>query len=100
MGMMPRFDLRKQRAMSLAAHIMQELRPYIDDREQGRAHDALLRLLYTEGVEVLTDHTRNEAGLPPRSGDGWTYDEIRALEQRRLEVMFNPNPGPIFVKHD
>lgn len=85
-----RMDLRRRRAMSLASAIMNKLEPYINDDAYRGAYDALAELLGQEGVEVLTDHDRQAHGLPPRGPDGWTTDELIALERRRLELMTRP----------
>jgi hypothetical protein len=49
-------------------------------------------LFRQDGVEVLTDYTRQEMGLPPRGPDGWTIEEIHAMERLRLERMMAPMP--------
>lgn len=92
-----RMNLRRCRADALASEVMNKIDQFIDYRDQKREiHYAILELFLTEGVEILTDYTRQEAGLPPRSGDGWTPDELRALEMRRLEVMTRPLTMPVF----
>lgn len=96
-SMMPRLDLRKSRAMSLCASIMQEISPYINPDDYNHAYDKLLGLLYDEGIEIITDYTRASAGLPKRLQDGWTLEEVQALEKKRLEIMLNPM-APIFIK--
>ena len=47
----------------------------------------LMEILMAQGVEIMTDRLRQEIGLPPRGPDGWTVEEIIALEQRRLDEM-------------
>jgi hypothetical protein len=92
-----RLNLRQRRADALAHAIMHAIWPHIPDCDHTyRQHtrwkisEALRRLLMDEGVEVLTDHTRHELGLPPRDPDGWTADEIVAMERVRLELMLRP----------
>jgi hypothetical protein len=88
-----RMDLRRARTMQLTHAVMQAIEPFIrdeDGRERRDVYEALVRLFNDQGVEILTDFTRAEAGLPPRGPDGWTDAELRALEARRLEVMLRP----------
>lgn len=95
---MMRFDLRRRRADSLVAAVIHRLYPRIDatDPEElphritRMVSDAMFEVMYEEGVEVLTDYTRQEAGLPPRGPDGWTMEEIVALEKRRLDLLTAP----------
>jgi hypothetical protein len=51
---------------------------------------SLRNVLNEEGVEIITDYTRQEMGLPPLGPDGWTIEEIIALEQKRLEMLTKP----------
>ena len=91
--MIDRIDLRRARAMSMASVIMKAIDPYLDqqlDRVRRDAFDAIFEIVWQEGVEVLTDPTRAETGLPPRGPDGWTDDEIRALEAARFAVINRP----------
>ncbi len=98
--MMQRVDKRRLRAQALTAHIMHIVGKYVDrDRERDCMRDLtreLLDELYARGVEIITDEDRIAAGLPPRGPDGWTMEEIVALEKRRLELMYAPMP-PIIM---
>ncbi len=89
-----RQDLRRLRVQSLLAQIMHIVEEHICDHEPRNHRREVTNKLYdlfaTEGVEVLTDYTRQEAGLPPRGPDGWTLEEIIALEKRRLEILNRP----------
>lgn len=95
---MPRIDLRRARANSLASAIFLKMQPYLrtegpDERHVLRdAFDELFKLLYEEGVEVFTDFDRAKLGLSPRGFDGWTAEEIIALERARIEAFQNPKP--------
>lgn len=90
-----RIDRRHLRAQVLVAHILQIVGKHLSDEDYRRnamreiAYD-LQQLCEKEGVEILTDYMRTEMGLPPRGPDGWTVEEILALEQRRLELMRAP----------
>jgi hypothetical protein len=91
-GVVEREDRRYLRARTLAYGVMRSLEPFIADEVQRPALTALLDLFAREGVEVLTDYTRAEIGLPPRDQKGWTIEEIIALERVRLELMLKPIP--------
>jgi hypothetical protein len=90
-------NLRRRRAEALVAEVMNRIDPFIDrEAEKRDVYRALMGMFVDKGVEVVTDYTRQEAGLPPRSEDGWTADELRALETKRLEVLTRPLAMPIF----
>lgn len=90
---------RYHRAMRLQAELMHRLAPLFDQVQGADEFDlykhaarAIHELLMTEGVEVMTDADRQQAGLPPRGPDGWTMDEMLAFEKYRLEWMIKPRP--------
>lgn len=89
-------DLRHRRAMTLAHQVMQivdchlERHVCVDRRFLRDIHEELLATFMQAGVEVLTDYARAEMGLPQRLGDGWTMEEIIALEERRLAALCAP----------
>ena len=85
-------NLRRMRADSLAHHIFAGLEKFIPYEAQNDAHKALHECLFREGVEVLTDRLREAFKLPPRGPDGWTVDELVALEEARLERITSPPP--------
>jgi hypothetical protein len=87
---MNRIDLRRMRAESLTAAIMRVLDAYIAPEDRKYAASALLQELNDMGVEILSDYERAEMGLPPRGPDGWTTEEIAALEETRLEMLLRP----------
>lgn len=92
-GVMLRQDRRHLRAHSLVAAAMDRLEPVLGPEVRRRnIANALFEVFMAEGVEVLTDYTRQELGLPPRGPDGWTAEEVLALEARRLEAMLTPMP--------
>ena len=87
---------RQARAEVVANHIIHALAPILDrlgpesvvrDKDIYRV---IRETLTAVGVEVLTDHHRNEMGLPPRGPNGWTENEIRAYEERLLLAMYAP----------
>ncbi len=92
-------DMRRIRTQRLTASIMQEILPLLNDDQPRDVREAIYNLLWRSGAEVLTDYERKEIGLPDRNNDGWTDDELRALEARRLEVMLSPMPS-IFIDNN
>lgn len=93
----PLLDLRSTRARSVAHVIMQIIEPYIEnDRHlcvddcRPEVYEKLVALLSEKGIEVLTDDHREKLGLPLRNDQGWTIEEIIALEQKRLELLSKP----------
>lgn len=103
-----RANAREMRARSVAAVLMGVLDPYLDelsrlndivrsvdeglasskgDRPRGDVYNALMTTLMELGVEVITDDMRNQVGLPARGPDGWTPDELIALETARLDAI-------------
>jgi len=95
--MLTRQNLRHIRAQVLIKEIMDVVKPHIRDDEDGRYWERekdILRTLYDRleeaGAEIISDYTRELAGLPPRGPDGWTFEEIIELEKRRLEIMMKP----------
>jgi hypothetical protein len=89
-----RMNLRQRRAQVLAAHVMEKLRGHLyEDRDRDTlrdVHEILMQEFMAQGVEVLTDYDREQYGLPPRGPDGWTMEELLALERRRLEILTRP----------
>jgi len=86
----PRYNLREARARGLVAAVLHEIGPCIDEGQMREVHHRLIELFFHKGVEVLTDHDRELAGLPPRDQDGWTADELRIHEARKLELLLRP----------
>lgn len=90
-GMLEQQNTRYLRARMLTAEVLRSIEPFLNlDVRRQDVSDAVLNLFMTEGVEVLTDHTRAEIGLPPRNAKGWTMEEVLALERVRLELMTRP----------
>lgn len=87
-----RFNLRKRRAETLIHAVIREVEPLLRDepRIMEELYKRLIDLFHAEGVEILTDYSRSELGLPPRGPDGWTPQEILALEEKRLELIRGP----------
>jgi hypothetical protein len=92
-----RADLRSNRARSLTHLIFRIVRPHLRDDEEGRYYEReeqilsqIMRELHDLGAEVVTDETRRVAGLSPRGSDGWTMEELIALEKRRIELLTAP----------
>lgn len=95
-----RLNLRETRARQMASHIIHTLRPYLAEDCMPSAYNALVETLMIDGVEVLTDHDRDTHGLPPRGEDGWTHEELVALESSRLENLSRRLPWFVPTKDD
>lgn len=94
-------DVRRIRSESLVHHILHIVEKHLsaEDNRRNVMRDIAYELdekFRSEGVEIITDALRSEAGLPPRGDDGWTIDELTVLERRRIELMMGPLP-PLFV---
>ncbi|EHK57671.1 hypothetical protein [Allomesorhizobium alhagi] len=85
-----RYDMRRARAEQLIGAIMQKVGHLVEDGRQEEVYYLLHELLSQGGIEVLSDYDRQRIGLPPRGPDGWTVEEIMALEQRRLDAILTP----------
>ncbi len=76
--------------------IFHVMRPFIDGEKWDDAREALFKLFYESGSEIVTDADRQICGLPPRGPDGWTLEEIVELERRRHEIMYD-TPKTIYT---
>lgn len=89
-------DRRLHRAQVIAAQIMRLADPHLCEHGERNSHKAfyeeLVKFLWNSGFEILTDADRADAGLPIRGRNGWTADELRALENARLDAMMRPMP--------
>ena len=93
------YDIRRRRAMEFTAMAQHIIGKHVDDRRVLRdiAHE-IYELCRKEGVEIITDAVRADMGLPARGPDGWTAEELLALEKRRLELMMAPRVVQIPVE--
>jgi len=90
-----RIDRRRLRIQPLLHEILNIVSKHLSDEDYRRdalreIHYELFDKLHEQGVEIVSDHTRAEVGLPPRGPDGWTNEELIALEQKRLEMITRP----------
>lgn len=85
-----RTNIRRQRADVLMNEILHAIRPFVDRDVEERIYRALRSRLEEHGAEIISDYTRKEAGLPPRGPDGWTVEEMMALEKMRLDALYRP----------
>lgn len=85
-----RSDHRRRRAMSLTSRVMDIVRDHVDHADWRKIYDEIFDVFSLEGVEILTDLDRQLYGLSPRGPDGWTVEEIVALERLKLEAMLKP----------
>lgn len=107
-------DRRRQRAMAMTSFTLNALAPWIErldrleewaKKETKGEYDpsdarrgivrALDTLFFATGVEIITDADRIHAGLPPRNEKGLTDDELRVIEEVRLEIMRRPITFPV-----
>lgn len=89
--MIERINLRKVRADQAVASILHYiLDRYVPYACREDAHRDLYQKFAEVGAEIITDTHRQEAGLSPRGPDGWTLEEIAALEKRMLEQLTKP----------
>lgn len=98
-----RDDRRRMRSHALVSHILHVIEKHLSGKDNRRnvMRDIAYELddkFRTEGVEIITDATRAEAGLLPRGPDGWTIEEMQILERRRLEAMYSVTPPVMIVK--
>lgn len=92
---MLQINKRRMRAQMMAAELYRVIEPHLDrDADRRTVHDGLMELIFSDGWEVITDAQRAEAGLPPRNEEGWTAEELVALEQHRLDLMTRPIFAP------
>lgn len=91
-----RTNLRRRRAEMLAHEIMRRAKPFIHYEARESFFYSLRELFEEEGVEVLTEHDRQQLGLSPRGPDGWTIEEMMALEKMRLDLLTRPLP-PVVI---
>lgn len=85
-----RLNLRENKAKQLASSVLNELDRLIPYDCKNQVWEKLVDLFMMDGIEILTDHDREQAGLPPRGPEGWTTDELIALEKMRLDVLMKP----------
>ena len=88
-------NLRQQRAEVLVAAIMHAIDPFVRCQDVETAAHAIREVLTRDGAEILTDHYRQELGLPPRDGRGWTPAELLTMELRRLQTIMASIPHVI-----
>jgi hypothetical protein len=92
---MEQMNIRKVRARSFLSVMMdiidRHLRHYTQNNDCiDKIYKDLREFLVQNGAEVVTDHLRSEIGLPARGPNGWTPDELFALEKARLEQILQP----------
>lgn len=91
-------DRRRLHADSLLSLIIRTARKCKDDTAadphlfEQELYDRLSAALNNHGAEIISDYDRQQYGLPPRGPDGWTDEEIIALEKKRLEALMNQPP--------
>lgn len=94
----PLLDLRERRAMGLVHAVMREIEPFLLHEDMRKVQSRIQTLFERDGAEVLTDYDRSTLGLPARADNGWTMEEILAMEERRLRVMMAPLPPVVMPR--
>ena len=84
------FNIRHTKASQIASFLMHTLDEMIPRACWSEAHAKIMEFLMTEGLEIITDDDRRNAGLPPRGPNGWTAVELHALEHARLQALSAP----------
>lgn len=92
---MMRVDLRRRRADAVVHHVWQEIRKHVDRDRERDVFYALQDALATIGVDMVTDYDRQQLGLPARGPDGWTPEELAAMERLRIDALLRPIYGTI-----
>lgn len=83
-----RVNLRRKRAQSFAAALMDELKNTLPpETELSDVYYRLLEILEKNGACWTTDEERAAFGFEPRDDLGWTPSERVADEKRRLAAM-------------
>ena len=85
-----RFDFRRSRSQQMLAAVMNELGDLIPHQNRKDAYNKLFDLFMTEGVDIITDQDRRDAGLQPRDEFGTTPGELAVMELHKLDAMLKP----------
>lgn len=88
-------DMRRMRTEQFVAEVMRVVSPYICDpdargREEAEVYRRLIDHFWTVGIDFVSDHIRAQVGLPLRNDRGWTPQELRVMEDLRIEAMMRP----------
>lgn len=103
---MTRVNRRMMRSRAFVAMLMDIVHEYMkrhdrnerDQRDVERdVYEKLMETCEQHGIELISDEDRELVGLPPRGPDGWTDEEIIALERVRLELMLRPVVASVLV---
>ncbi|MCF1468533.1 hypothetical protein FS764_16625 [Agrobacterium vitis] len=84
------FNIRKRRSNEITALLMRELQDFVAPKIQNEVYYTIKNTLEAMGAELVTDECRRQIGLPPRDQNGWTADELIALEHFRLMMLIKP----------
>ncbi|UQD69187.1 hypothetical protein JEY40_24540 [Bradyrhizobium japonicum] len=92
---MMRQDMRRLRIQPLLHEILHIVGKHLSDEDYRRnalrdLHNELFDKFHEMGIEIVSDHMRAAMGLPARGPDGWTVEELIALEQKRIEMLTRP----------
>lgn len=85
------------RTQQVMGHAMHLLAPFLKDGTEKYAYYALADFFDSQGVQLITEAHRIEAGLPSRDHNGMTLEELRIIEAKMIEGMSRP-PPPMLIK--
>lgn len=89
-------DFRLHRARQLTVMILNIVGKFMCEHGNSQgyrdAERALFEVFHAEGVEIVTDQMRAEAGLPRRGEKGLSRPELLALEAQWLAEVGRPKP--------
>lgn len=89
-------DRRSLRASAVTAAVMVAIAQSVPpDANMAKIAADVMSALYLEGVEIITEHDRIEAGLSPRGPDGLTKEELIIMDARLTLAMLAPLPALI-----
>ena len=90
-------DKRLARAAYVLSVVWPAIKLYIRMDDYQCVHNAILGALHNAGVDVISDDEREHYGLPPRGPEGWTKQELAALEMLTLQAILTPVPPVLAV---
>lgn len=91
---------RHPRTQQVMSHAMHLLAPFLKAGTEKQAYYTLADFFDSQGVQLITEAHRIEAGLPPRDHNGMTLGELKIIEAKMIETMLHPWPSVMKAAHD